>query len=81
MRRPWLVAAVVLAGSLLLSLAFWLAGLPFFIGFMFIPAIPFLSRERKVKRCPLCGWETAGSERFCPFDATPLVGTGGEGGE
>jgi hypothetical protein len=20
----------------------------------------------------VCGWETAGSERFCPYDATPL---------
>jgi len=49
-------------------------GLPFFFFLLFIPIIPFLGRERELKRCPLCGWET-GSPRveFCPYDGTPLT--------
>ena len=71
--RPWVLAAALFSGSLLLSALFWLVGIPFFIAFLFIPFIPFVSRNRPVKRCPACGWETTGSERFCPYDATPLA--------
>jgi len=78
MRRPVLIALALLAGSLLLSAVFWLAGIPFFVSLLVIPFISFLSRGRPVKRCPACGWETAGSERFCPFDATPLPESGSE---
>jgi len=78
-KRSWLIAAALFAGSLSLSLIFWMTGIPFFVAFLFIPLIPFFSRERNVKRCPLCGWETTGSERFCPFDATPLRESGCKG--
>ena len=74
MKRNWMIAAGLLAGSLLLSAIFWMLGLPFFIAFLVIPFIPLFGKRREVRRCPVCGWETTGSERFCPFDATPLSG-------
>lgn len=76
LKRQYVIAASLLAGSLLLSSLFWMAGIPFFVAFLFIPVIPFLCRKRRLKRCPVCGWETTGSERFCPFDATPLTENG-----
>ena len=78
MRRPVALALALFAGSILLSAIFWLAGIPFFVAFLFIPFIPFLSRDRQVKRCPACGWETTGGEHFCPYDATPLRDVGRE---
>jgi len=47
-------------------------GLPLFFLCLVIPIIPFL-RHTAVRRCPVCGRETTGSERFCPFDAPPLA--------
>jgi len=54
----------------------WLLHLPFFFVVLFIPLIPLFFGDRQVKRCPVCGWVTTGSESFCPFDATPLNETG-----
>jgi hypothetical protein len=70
--KPWKLSLILLAGSIVLSGLFLIAGLPLFFLFLFIPLFPFLSNPRKIRRCPVCGWETAGSERFCPYDATPL---------
>ena len=81
MMKAWHVSLILLVGSLLITTVMWLMHLPFFFLFLFVPLIPFFSRERRVKRCPVCGWETTGSENFCPFDATPLIGPGGERGE
>jgi hypothetical protein len=53
----------------------WFLHLPFFFAVLFIPLIPLFRHKRPVKRCPVCGWETTGSERFCPFDAIPLLET------
>ena len=47
-------------------------GFPFFFLFLFIPVIPFIGGRRRVRRCPTCGWEAEGEERFCPRDGTPL---------
>jgi uncharacterized membrane protein len=74
MEKRWLIAGGLLAGSLLMSAIFWVLGLPFFFAFLFIPFIPFFKKTR-ARRCPECGWETTGSERFCPYDATPLSGS------
>ena len=50
--------------------------MPFFFLFLFIPIIPFLGRERELKRCPLCGWETGDNRvEFCPYDGSPLQGS------
>ncbi|OPX67711.1 MAG: hypothetical protein A4E36_01550 [Methanoregulaceae archaeon PtaB.Bin009] len=69
-----MLSLILLAGSLLASAALWLAGMPFFFLFLFIPLIPFLSRPRMVKRCPLCGFETADPRTsFCPYDGAPLM--------
>jgi len=59
----------------------WFLHLPFFFAVLFIPLIPLFRHKRPVKRCPVCGWETTGSERFCPFDATPLTTTGSGKGQ
>jgi len=41
---------------------------------LFIPIIPFLGREKQVKRCPICGWETTDERTgFCPYDGNPLT--------
>jgi hypothetical protein len=76
MKRHYLLSLILLAASLAFSFLMWLLHLPFFFVVLFIPLIPFFMRERTVRRCPVCGWETTGSERFCPFDATPLTTTG-----
>jgi hypothetical protein len=57
-------------------------GLPFFFVFLFIPLIPFFGRERKVKRCPLCGFETRDERTaFCPYDGSRLEIPEGDHGE
>lgn len=63
---------ILLAISLAVTFLLWTLGLPFFFLFLFIPIIPFLGRRRTIRRCPVCGWETAGNEDYCPYDATPL---------
>jgi hypothetical protein len=70
--KPWKISLILLAGSLVLTVVFWMTGLPFFFLFLFIPFIPFLAGPQKTRHCPACGWETRGNERFCPYDATPL---------
>ena len=77
----WKLALILLAGSVALTIGLWLIGLPFFFLFLFIPILPFLHRDRHPLRCPVCGWETTGSERYCPYDATPLVDPGRNGGK
>ncbi|MDD1684992.1 MAG: hypothetical protein LUQ19_03775 [Methanoregula sp.] len=67
-----IIRMVLLAGSLALTAVLWMIGLPFFFLFLFVPLLPFFTGRRTLRRCPVCGWETAGSERFCPCDATPL---------
>ncbi len=64
---------ILLAGSLAISLLLFSLGLPFFFVFLFIPLVPFLGREKQVKRCPLCGWETTDNRiAFCPYDGSIL---------
>jgi len=72
MMSAWKTSLVLLIGSLIVTALMWYQGLPFFFLFLVIPIIPLLRRNRNVRRCPVCGWETSGSERFCPVDATPL---------
>jgi hypothetical protein len=81
MIKPWLMSLLLFAGSLGLTILLWALGLPFFFVFLFLPLIPLFSRPRNKRRCPVCGWETTGSERFCPWDATPLTEPGGEIGK
>jgi len=71
---------ILLAVSIAITAVSLALGFPFFFLFLFIPLIPLFGRPPVVKRCPACGWETAGSERFCPYDGTPLVPED-EGGE
>ena len=66
------VSVIITAVSLIL-------GFPFFFLLLFIPLIPLFGRPPVVRRCPACGWETAGSERFCPYDGTALTPEGGGG--
>jgi hypothetical protein len=79
--NPWKLSLVLFAGSLVLTIVLWMIGLPFFFFCLIIPVIPFLWREQRMRRCPVCGWETTGSERFCPFDAAPLRNPGSDGGD
>ena len=72
---------ILFIGSALFTALMWLMHVPFFFLILFIPLIPFFSSHKRVKRCPVCGWETTGSENFCPYDATPLTRAGSEVGE
>lgn len=76
----WGLSLLLLAGSLAITLIALAFGIPFFFLFLFIPLIPFFGRPAGVKRCPVCGWETTGRERFCPYDGT-LLAVEGEGGQ
>jgi hypothetical protein len=76
--KPWKLSLILFAGSIAITAVLWALGLPFFFLILFLPLIPFFSRRGVVKRCPVCGWETAGSEHFCPYDATPLVSAGSD---
>jgi hypothetical protein len=67
------MAGILLAASLGLSVILWISGYPVFFFLLFIPFIPFFRKPHQLKKCPVCRWETAGSERFCPYDGTPLV--------
>lgn len=68
------MSLILLAGSILVSAAFYQAGLPFFFLFLAIPLIPFLSREKTVKECPVCGFQTTDRRvSFCPCDGLALT--------
>ncbi len=74
--ESWKTSLLLLAGSLTLTVLLWMLGFPFFFLFLIIPVLPVF--RKTIRRCPVCGWETTGHERFCPFDATPLEIPGGK---
>ncbi|RPI36090.1 MAG: hypothetical protein EHM53_12950 [Methanoregulaceae archaeon] len=78
--KSWTLSLLLLSGSIALSALFWIAGLPFFFLFLVIPFLPLVFRSGRTKRCPVCGWETTGNERFCPYDANILEDDGPHGG-
>lgn len=64
---------MLLAVSVLLTAVLWIAGFPFFFLFLFVPLIPQIWRERTVRSCPACGFQTTDRKvAFCPYDGTPL---------
>jgi hypothetical protein len=68
------ITTLLLAGSILVSAALFLAGLPFFFLFLFIPLIPLLRGRREEKTCPLCGFRTDDPRvSYCPYDGTALT--------
>ncbi|MBN1433038.1 MAG: hypothetical protein JW931_09745 [Methanomicrobiaceae archaeon] len=67
-----MLSLTLLAGSLALSAVLFLAGLPFFFMFLFIPVIPLLGSPKRSRICPVCGWTTSGNELYCPYDGTYL---------
>jgi hypothetical protein len=77
--KSWTLTLLLLSGSIVLSALFWIAGLPFFFLFLVIPFLPLVLRRGHTKRCPVCGWETTGNERFCPYDANILEDDGSHG--
>jgi hypothetical protein len=79
--KAWEISVILFLGSLVITIIFWMMGLPFFFVFLFIPLVPFFFKKQTIRRCPVCGWETTGSEHFCPWDATPLSGPDREFGK
>lgn len=78
MMKPWKMSLILFIGSLVVTVVLWMIGLPFFFVFLFLPLLPLFQRKQTIRRCPVCGWETTGSERFCPCDATPLSEPGSQ---
>jgi hypothetical protein len=76
--KPWEISLILILGSLAVTITFWMLGLPFFFVCLFLPLVPFFLKKPAGRRCPVCGWETTGSEHFCPFDATALTCAGSE---
>ncbi|MFA5267506.1 MAG: hypothetical protein WC379_06000 [Methanoregula sp.] len=72
MMKSWTICLILLLGSVIMSALFWIAGLPFFFLLLFVPLIPLVFGREKTRRCPVCGWETTGNERFCPYGAALL---------
>jgi len=70
---------ILLAASVIITAVSLVLGFPFFFLFLLIPLIPLFGRPPALRRCPVCGWETAGSERFCPYDGTALTPNGRDG--
>ena len=81
MIKSWQLSLIVFLGSLIVTLILWTLGLPFFFVFLFLPLIPLFRKKQSIRRCPVCGWETTGSERFCPWDAAPLTEPGSDVGK
>ncbi|RQD79738.1 MAG: hypothetical protein D5R96_09570 [Methanocalculus sp. MSAO_Arc2] len=65
-----LITFLLLAGSLGITIISFILGYPLFFLLLFIPFL--FSRGKGGKRCPLCGWEAKGSEKFCPYDGAVL---------
>jgi hypothetical protein len=81
MRSRTATAVVGLVASLAVSVALWYY-FGTFLFFLFVPFVPFLFRggdqeheewERRVRRCPTCGFETERDDfDYCPRDGTRL---------
>ncbi|MCX6693436.1 MAG: hypothetical protein NT074_02640 [Methanomicrobiales archaeon] len=74
--RRWLIAGLLLVVSVGVSVALFLAGVPFFFLFLFIPLIPWFRKQPMERTCPTCGWRTTATISFCPYDGARLVETG-----
>lgn len=70
--NAWKTSLILLIGSLAITFLMWHLGFPLFFLFLFVPLLPFFGRKKALRRCPACGWETSGNERYCPYDASPL---------
>lgn len=66
------LSLLLFLGSLGFSVFLWIIGFPFFFLFLIIPLIPFFRHNHEFHRCPVCGWETSGNERYCPYDGVQL---------
>ncbi|MDD1716431.1 MAG: hypothetical protein LUQ01_05480 [Methanolinea sp.] len=77
--QAWKLSALLAAGSIAVTVACYLMNLPFFFLFLFIPLIPFFSKDPGIRSCPVCGWETTDLRvAFCPFDGAALPDPGTE---
>ena len=66
------LSLLLAAGSLIITVICYLLGLPFFFLFLFFPFLSWWGRNETKNRCPVCGYEGSGGERFCPYDGTKL---------
>jgi hypothetical protein len=39
--KPWEISLILFIGSLVITMVFWMIGLPFFFVFLFLPLVPF----------------------------------------
>ncbi|WP_048062130.1 hypothetical protein [Methanocorpusculum labreanum] len=58
-------ALALFAGSILLTVVFFLLGLPFFFLFLFVPLFLFFPGKRSRKVCPVCGVVSSNDSAYC----------------
>lgn len=68
-----ILSLLLFTGSLGITAICWALGFPFFLIFLFVPLIPLLRWEPEKRYCPICGWETAGDEKYRPYDGVFLT--------
>jgi hypothetical protein len=66
-----IISALLLIGSLGISVILWSVGYPFFFMFLFIPLIPFFGKK-EINHCPICGFKGYSNEKYCPYDGIKL---------
>ena len=72
-----ILSVLLLLGSLILTALLWSLGFSLFFLFLFVPFLPLLGGRRETRQCPVCGWETNGNERYCPYDGVELISSDG----
>ena len=50
--KLWEISFMLFLGSLAITIAFWMLGLPFFFVFLFLPLVPFFFKEACLPALP-----------------------------
>lgn len=77
--RRWTLPLLGLAASVVLTTALWLADVPGFFLFLFLPFLLWPRRRAPGRVCPACQYTTLHpAVRYCPHDGNRLEHPGRE---
>ena len=71
--KPWEISLILFIGSLVITIAFWMLGLPFFFVFLFLPLAPFFFKEKMVRRCRYADGKPQAARTSAPSMRLPSV--------